>query len=251
MTCLRSDSVLADGDTPKAAHRRGVLRVCAALGLLLAAFSAEQAMAADWPGDAPLRGSFATKGPMRWDGVNFGGQLGYTNLNGNFETSNLAVPLGKSVTSNSSYGGFLGYNFQWDELVVGFDVGFNHASPLETSTTGSVQTSTTTTVATSSLKLSDFGTFRMRGGYAIGQFLPYGFLGAAVGRLSYSTTVNGLVTGSKGDAYAAGFVAGLGMDVALLPNVFLRGEWEFVAFAPVGGIRANTNTGRVGLGVRF
>ena len=45
--------------------------------------------------------------------------------------------------------------------------------------------------------------------------------------------------------------AGLGMDVALLPNMFLRGEWEFVAFAAVGGIRSNINTGRVGVGVKF
>ncbi len=41
------------------------------------------------------------------------------------------------------------------------------------------------------------------------------------------------------------------MDVALLPNVFVRGEWEYIAFAPVGGIRSNINTGRVGLGVKF
>ena len=41
------------------------------------------------------------------------------------------------------------------------------------------------------------------------------------------------------------------MDVAILPNVFLRGEWEYVGFAQVGGIRTNINTGRVGIGVKF
>jgi len=50
---------------------------------------------------------------------------------------------------------------------------------------------------------------------------------------------------------AFGELAGLGMGVALLPSVFLRGEREYVAFAPDGGIRANINTGRVGLGVKF
>jgi outer membrane immunogenic protein len=41
------------------------------------------------------------------------------------------------------------------------------------------------------------------------------------------------------------------VDVAVLPNVFLRAEWEYVAFAPVDGIRATLNTGRVGAGLRF
>ena len=41
------------------------------------------------------------------------------------------------------------------------------------------------------------------------------------------------------------------MDVAVTTNVFLRGEWEYVGFAPVSGIRAGLNTGRVGVGVRF
>jgi opacity protein-like surface antigen len=56
---------------------------------------------------------------------------------------------------------------------------------------------------------------------------------------------------SKNNAIVGGFVIGLGMDVAILPNLFLRGEWEYVGFAPVGGIRANLNSGRIGIGVHF
>ena len=127
-----------------------------------------------------------------------------------------------------------------------------------------------TITAQSSLKLIDYATMRARAGYAFGQFLPYAVVGAAVGRFNYSNTATVTVTSdapqrppltalrsgtdtqsSKDNAIVGGFVAGLGMDVALLPNVFLRGEWEFVAFAPVGGIRANINTGRVGIGLKF
>ena len=43
-------------------------------------------------------------------------------------------------------------------------------------------------VFSSSLKLTDYATFRGRAGYAFGQFLPYAFVGAAVGRMNYSTT---------------------------------------------------------------
>ena len=39
-------------------------------------------------------------------------------------------------------------------------------------------------------------------------------------------------TDGQNNAIVAGFVAGLGIDVALMPNVFLRGEWEYIAFGP-------------------
>jgi opacity protein-like surface antigen len=126
--------------------------------------------------------------------------------------------------------------------------------------------------AQSSLKLIDYATMRVRAGYAYGQFLPYAVLGAAVGRFNYATTATTTVSGNsttipppnnvygphtdvqtkaKDGAIVGGFVVGLGMDVAILPNMFLRGEWEFVGFAPVSGIRTGINTGRVGVGMRF
>jgi hypothetical protein len=36
-----------------------------------------------------------------------------------------------------------------------------------------------------------------------------------------------------------------------MPNVFLRGEFEYVRFAPLSGIVASITTGRVGAGVKF
>lgn len=64
---------------------------------------------------------------------------------------------------------------------------------------------------------------------------------------------------SRDNAYAAGFVAGLGLDVAITPNIFLRAEYEYIAFSQLGyventvfgGLRSSLNTGRVGIGVRF
>jgi opacity protein-like surface antigen len=55
----------------------------------------------------------------------------------------------------------------------------------------------------------------------------------------------------KDNAFAAGLTVALGADVSLMSNAFLRGEWEYTAFAPVGGIRAQLGTGRLGLGLRF
>ncbi len=37
----------------------------------------------------------------------------------------------------------------------------------------------------------------------------------------------------------------------VMPNVFLREEYEYVAFSPVWGIKSNLNTVRVGGGLKF
>ena len=58
-------------------------------------------------------------------------------------------------------------------------------------------------------------------------------------------------TESGTTSIVAGLDVGLGIDVALAPNMFLRGEWEYIAFAKFHGIHNAMNTGRVGVGVRF
>ena len=214
------------------------LKQLTVVGLLAAAQTT--AMAADRSDNYGLRGSLAPASYSRWDGFFIGGQVSYSNFNVDF--ANVAA-TSTLTTSNPTYGGFLGYNVQWDRLVVGFDAGYNYPSTLETSTVSGT--------TTSSLKLVDYATFRGRAGYAFGQFMPYAVLGAAVGRMNYATTVSGTVTASRDNAFSAGFVAGIGMDVALLPNVFLRGEYEYVTFSPVASIHSSLNTVRAGIGVRF
>ena len=56
---------------------------------------------------------------------------------------------------------------------------------------------------------------------------------------------------SKNGAYIFGWSFGGGLDIMLMPNIFLRGEYEYVAFSPVWDIKANIQTGRIGLGVKF
>ena len=118
-------------------------------------------------------------------------------------------------------------------------------------------------------RITDFGTFRLRGGWAAGPFLPYGFVAFALGRadVTRSATVQytrtdlsdqtittfGPVTETDGrrGAFAYGAAAGLGVDVALLSNVFLRTEWEWVQFAPLKGDHIHISTVRTALGLKF
>lgn len=291
MTSPSSDNAKALGRLT----RRGIVAVLMSTTALIG-----YARAADMPDNSWLRGSFTQDAPagyVRWDGLQIGAQVGLSSMSTDFGNSgsqqvayilrnstlqNEAAPsdwttLPEVITNSRQYGGFIGYNMQWGELVVGADVGYNWVSSLEANaadgiarivTTSDDVSHSVTIVSSASLKLVDYATVRARMGYAFGQFLPYAILGAAVGRFNYATsstvtdvwtpsgggaTTFGPVTetDAKNNAVVAGFVTGLGMDVSLLPNVFLRGEWEFVAFAPVNGIRAQINTGRAGLGVRF
>ena len=50
---------------------------------------------------------------------------------------------------------------------------------------------------------------------------------------------------------SAALRGGLGIDWAVTPGMYLRAEWEYVAFAPVNGSRSNINTGKIGAGARF
>src|SRR5262245_30394535 len=202
------------------------IRVCA-LCAVLAILLTERAGAADWP----LRGSVAPAPDyLRWDGWQLGGEAGFSNM----------LSPGLPTTTGPVFGGFVGYNMQWDQLVLGVDAGYKFPSVLDTAT------------AAGQLKLVDYATFRGRAGYAIGQVLPYAVVGLAVGRFNYGNfdAASGTFVG-KDNAFNAGVVAGLGIDWAVTPGVFIRAEWEYIAFANLNGKTPQTNTGFLGFGARF
>ena len=242
--------------SPSPSRRRWQRRVAAAFAALIAVAAIGRARAADLD-DSYLRGSFTDESaPVRWDGFYAGGQVGYSSMNVDFQNTLTfySINLPNSTTNSTSYGGFFGYNWQVDpELVLGLELNYTRPSSLSTSVSS---TGTTGNTGTASYKLVDFGAVRARAGYAFGQFLPYAVLGLGAGRVNYTTTVvsiggSSLVQESRDNAYTLGIVGGLGMDVAILPNVFVRGEWEYVYFTPVKGITSSVNTARVGLGIRF
>jgi outer membrane immunogenic protein len=224
-------------------RRRASVRAAAGCALMMAALACGRAQAADLD-DGYLRGPYepaVEQQPVRWDGVYLGGQIGYSSMTVDYSHTFDPADAPNQSTSSTGYGGFLGYNWQVDpNLVLGLELGYTRPDSLYTSTSGST--------GSASYKLVDYGTFRARAGYAFGQFLPFAELGVAVGRLDY--TVSNPYA-SQDNAYALGFVGGLGIDVALLPNVFLRAEWEYAYFTPVKHTSSGVNTARVGLGIRF
>lgn len=281
------------------------------LYILLIVAMASPALAADY--DLPiLRGSSqppapaVTVGPAtftRWSGFYFGGDISLGSAISDFSTAtrplvqfslqhltveDQAHPSDFQVLSRGSAvaaggGAFLGYNTQWQDLVLGIEATYTHTNLNTTAPSTAVgrvfpSLSTSANVSASgNLDLTDFGTARARAGYVVGNFLPYGFIGMAVGRASYNVTTatvlqqntatnptfpctdNGTTcqtfffpnSAGQNNALLWGYTVGAGLDWALTPNIFVRGEFEFVQFAPISNIAVSVASGRVGGGFKF
>jgi outer membrane immunogenic protein len=263
---------------------------------------AQAAQAADMPDLPILRGSFrddASPRPVNWEGFYIGGQAGYGSTDENFTgATNTQIArlvayttieneyhisqwplMGKESQRSTSFGGFAGYNSQWDDVVIGLEFSYMHGKSGGASS-GSFGRSFTTSdgynndvisSSTASINISDFATLRARAGYAVNNFLPYIFGGLALGKADivrsssvYSSGVYvgssvpalpnyGPVTDSVSDVQhnhlLYGYSAGLGIDVSLIGGLFLRAEYEYLRFSST--IDTSINTGRVGLGYKF
>ena len=51
--------------------------------------------------------------------------------------------------------------------------------------------------------------------------------------------------------FVFGWTAGLGLEYALLGNLFVRGEWEYMSFLTVKNTAISTNSLHAGLGYKF
>jgi opacity protein-like surface antigen len=200
---------------------------------------AEPALAADLP---ILRGTsgYAPASYQRWGGVYVGGQAGFSNSGADFGSSVSSLTsyilrnsvleddvsswttLPRSATSGRSFGGFIGYNVQWEDAVLGVELNYNRTSLSHaaadslarsiTNPTGSNPPDGHTYIydvavdASASVLLTDFGTLRARAGWAAGPFMPYAFVGLAFGRGDVARSA--AITGTRTDSYQVPQVIG-------------------------------------------
>jgi outer membrane immunogenic protein len=282
------------------------------------------AHAADLSDLPVLRGGFEeglSRSTRTWEGTYVGGQFGYSNANMNF--TNAASALTDSMLKNdvlqssigsfdlmernhvsaTGFGGFVGKNWQWEEAVVGLEANYNHFSGLQSTSGGTMNLTiinpqglvkpdtdtyyyNTSLNGKAALAIQDAMTLRLRAGWAAGDFMPYMFAGAAVGRVEVSrsatlnvntrvdrtTTVTDPFSGAsftststisnsarpqqslsegRENSFVGGWTVGLGTEVAIFGNLFARAEWEYISFMKVKDISANVNTVRGGIGYRF
>jgi len=257
--------------------------------------TASAAQAADMPDLPILRGSVSeglSNASVNWQGSYFGAQAGYGSSDENFRgsTSNMMAALladtliesemgvsqwnlglGKVSHRSTGYGGFAGYNAQWDDVVFGVEASYLHGS-FGGSTTASESRSnqlsdgnvhTVTASSTSSISIKDMATLRGRAGYAWGCFLPYMFAGVALGNADITRSVSaqdfvtpaGVLQGPVSATEAQhnhliyGYSAGLGVDINVVGGFFVRAEYEYIRFT--AAVDTSINTVRAGVGYKF
>jgi outer membrane immunogenic protein len=257
------------------------MRGLVAAVMLLGAVSGAQA--ADMPDLPILRGSFTdglTTASVNWQGGYFGGQVAWGSVRSNVpaginsdmqEPFNALAPagvsynwqpLGQARGINTGFGAFAGYNLQWDDVIVGVEANYIHDGFSPRTTSNGVQyandnvTILSMTNSSAVVKLSDFGSFRLRTGYAVGCFLPYVFLGAGFGEQTVDRavsatppTVRPLWSTDDKSKLVYGYSLGGGFDVMLVGGLFARAEYEYRRIT--SNIESNVNTVRAGLGYKF
>ena len=241
----------------------------------------------------------------RWSGFYGGGQFGYANGKTDFGSSPSSVisqilrftaledqfhpgrwtSIPSAYPSGANFGAFVGYNSQWDDLVLGLELNYTHGT-LTGSGSDAIARRVTlndflydvTVTSSAAMKLHDYFNSRIRAGYVMGQFLPYFSAGFVVGVLDYSksgsvgypTPIYALpppippagppptppavptetLSDGKKNAVALGYSVGGGVDVEVMPNVFVRGEYEFVGL-PVARMKLFMHNFRLAAGLKM
>jgi opacity protein-like surface antigen len=265
-----------------------------------------------------------------WSGFYIGGQAGYLNstiqfgdtLQNTLKTVVQGSAIGDAIINSqtltlpertkngATYGGFIGYNWDFNGTLFGFELEYSSASLKVNTVNSAIQQATIIPEVTppvqgtvgmqiagaSRVKVQNLGSFRLRGGFAIENFLPYAFLGVALGQGSNAYAAigtnsvwiepqdiilnDGIVLTQPGYWAAAatsglyegqalgrattlvnkqihsvfwwGYTLGLGGEINITDNLFLRAEYAFVALdsgSKSGQPLINKVTG--GIGLRF
>lgn len=239
------------------------------------------AQAADLSDLPILRGGLTdglSRSSVNWQGVYAGGHVSYGSVTSKVDgsaNSDLQAtyvrpptasynwqPLGLARSTNTGFGAFGGYNMQWDDAVISFEGNYSHDGFRPTTSVMGLRylvdnvTLESLTNSTAIVKLSDFGSVRVRGGYAIGCFLPYVFVGGGVGSQTVERSVSAFpdpvrspITNNTHSRIVYGYTAGAGVDMMLIGGLFARAEYEYRRVT--SSIETNVNSVRLGLGYKF
>lgn len=129
------------------------------------------------------------------------------------------------------------------------------------------------TAYTNKTQINDFGLINARAGYAYGRFMPYALVGFGVTRVKLATTmkaeeahrieIDGVYSKPPSyvispptavltkNAYAATVSLGLGFEYALLDNVILRAQYNYMTSGSIKGEGLSNNMARGGLALKF
>ena len=184
-----------------------------------------------------------------WTGFYLGAHIGYGWSAGDTSFEALPSPAQFGALETQKFnsdadgvfgGGQLGYNYQWNKLVFGFETDFSgtdfdgtkHRSPI-TEFNGN----TTNGILTAHENTDWFGTFRGRLGFTpMCRLLLYGTGGLAYGHTNYfaNTDYTGIDYPRSSDETNVGWTVGGGLEYAISHHWSVKAEYLYVDFGNHG-----------------
>jgi len=258
-----------------------------------------------------LRGALPVAAPSysNWSGPYVGGQLGenwygvdfthvaqpYIATISTLDANFVGIPLSQFPrlssldTQSAVYGGFAGYNYQFEDAVLGLEFDFDKSDESDNllnsqshnyfiSANGGLYEAKYTVTTEASEAISEYGEVRARFGWAFHNFLPYAFGGLTYAQINASSLVNvnycsepsplpapvncnnapagnpggnWTMSGQTSGKWYPGYTFGLGVDYAVLQHLFIRGEAQYIAFNAPYGINLTAVSAHLGAGFRF
>jgi outer membrane immunogenic protein len=282
-------------------------RIIVASGFAIASITTS-VFAADYAPPPVLRGALpGTDKGTDWSGFYAGGSGSYATINTGSSGTGGAVdptlerlikgtvvasgvsrmPLveqGKPQNNRMGFGLYAGYNWAVDEYVFGLEADYTRAK-LEGGTTGQRSGRIGGNVSDTQYdwnantekgyKITDYGSFRARMGYAWDNWMPYMTAGVAYARASttnrasinsYQTSYDGssgiisqgntvytpsFLQESNRSKFFFGYALGAGLDVAVTSNLILRAEVQHLRFTDVAGTGLQLNQAKLGAALKF
>jgi outer membrane immunogenic protein len=227
--------------------------------LLSSALVPAAAQAADMPVKAPPVAPLPP--PITWTGFYIGANIGgaWSNNDASFTTFDL-TPLASGSGSNNTAGvvggGQLGYNWQINNWLIGFEGDFNGSSQKRSNTFTDVLGGVFDTEA----QVQWFATARGRLGYVNGPWLIYATGGGAW--VNFKGTITDSVNGTSfsDETTRSGWTVGGGVEWMFLPNWSAKLEYLFIdvgdrTFTDLNGnsldVKLQENVVRVGVNYHF
>jgi opacity protein-like surface antigen len=186
--------------------------------------------------------------------------------------SNVYSPISTDTAKYSSdemtAGGFIGANWVWDDVILGIEADYitfwdkNQGIGTQNFPVGALPGyGAVIPQGTQTTSIQNVGLLKLRAGYAMGRFLPFATIGLAVGDGvvsnyygSIAVPANSAVvpfSGARKQGWLTGGTAGVGLDIAVTDNVFIRTEYNYIGFADFNGTTVTMHNIQAGIAFKY
>ncbi len=180
-----------------------------------------------------IAGKMANPEPLQWNNIYIGGQIGHgwSDSDWRFVNPNFFNTLGPTILGSrfnfgkngTNAGALLGFNAQFNYLVVGLEGSISDAS---LAVQGLSPYFPTTDFYSTSLHW--YSLLKGKAGLAINQFLIYGTGGWAGSRISLAMNSPSFGVNSSAKRWITGWTAGAGIDYRLNQNVAIGTVYDYI-----------------------